>query len=125
MSKKKEKKKPSSDKRKKIKVSPGKPYYSSEPLRKGFDQRLASALRTEDMRGSSPLGDKSLRAGLAEDLYNLTDLTRPEEGQVGARLAKKLVQEAKEKDKQSGFKKSGSIKKGFSGKGAGTALRGF
>tara|TARA_R100000008_G_scaffold74029_1_gene52681 strand:+ start:10229 stop:10606 length:378 start_codon:yes stop_codon:yes gene_type:complete len=125
MSKKKEKKKPSSDKRKKIKVSLDNPYYSSEPLRKGFDQRLASALHTEDMRKSSPLGDKSIKAGLTEGLYNLTDLTRPEEGQVGARLAKKLVQEAKKKDKQSGFKKGGSLKKGFLGKGAGVALRGF
>tara|TARA_R100000458_G_scaffold54917_1_gene58416 strand:+ start:70 stop:465 length:396 start_codon:yes stop_codon:yes gene_type:complete len=124
-----------SNKGKKIRVAPGKPYYSSKDLRKGFDQRLASALAIEDLKEHSPFGEMSPQAGIANLAAEGVDLLRPEEGKRGARLAKKMVKEAKQKGlKEGGRAGEGKTKTqginrskrtGFSGRGTGAALRGF
>ena len=110
-----------SNKGKKIRVSPGKPYYSSKDLKKGFDQRLASELAIEDLKEQSLFGKMSPQAGVANLAAEGVDLLRSEEGKRGARLAKKMVKEAKQKDK--GLKEGGMVGRA-TGQGYGAARRG-
>jgi len=93
-----DKKKSVSNKSKKIKVSSTKPYYSSKALKKGFEQRLPSALATEDMKKHSPFGNMSPRAGLLNLSADAINLTRSKEGQRGARFAKEVAKKVKEKE---------------------------
>tara|TARA_R100000406_G_scaffold39963_2_gene26637 strand:- start:751 stop:1203 length:453 start_codon:yes stop_codon:yes gene_type:complete len=110
-----DKKKSVSNKSKKIKVSSKKPYYSSKALKKGFEQRLPSALATEDMKKHSPFGNMSPRAALLNLSADAINLTRSKEGQRGARFAKKVAKKVKErKDTMNDKKKmmgGGKVKK--------------
>ena len=72
---------------KKVVVTPDKPFYSSESLRKGFVQRLPSAVHSAQMRKSSPLRSASPRAALQDVVAGAMDLFRGEEGKRGSRYA--------------------------------------
>ena len=83
----------SKSKSKVIKVSPGKPYYSSKSLRRGYDVTLPSAVAAEQKRGG-PMGMLSpgaalLKVGIqAGRLFDTDD-----EGDVGSRQAEMVAKE--------------------------------
>tara|TARA_R110000824_G_scaffold1280_1_gene6683 strand:- start:5 stop:361 length:357 start_codon:yes stop_codon:yes gene_type:complete len=89
--------KPKSKSKSKKKVvgtaSPGKPYYSSNSLRRGYDVTLPSAVAAEQKRGG-PMGMLSpgavlLKGGIrAGRLFDTDD-----EGDVGSRQAEKVAKE--------------------------------
>ena len=76
-----------------IVVTPNKPYYSSESLRKGFEQRLPSADMSAQLRQTSPLGRASPRAAVLDVSAKDMDLFRSDEGKVGSRQAEKVADE--------------------------------
>ena len=80
-------------KKKKIKVTSSKPYYSSKSLRKGFEQRLPSAVMSAQLRQTSPVGRMSPRAGVQDAVAGVMDLFRSDEGKVGSRQAEKVADE--------------------------------
>ena len=80
-------------KKKEIVVTPGKPYYSSKSMRKGFEQRLPSADMSAQLRQTSPLGRASPRAAVLDVSAKAMDLFRSDEGKVGSRHAKKVAAE--------------------------------
>ena len=63
-------------------VSPGKPYYSSKALKKGFEETLPAALISEETKKRSPLGKASIEG---------RNVFRGKEGKRGSRFAKKLA----------------------------------
>ena len=73
--------------KKRVVITPNKPYYSSKPLRKGFTQRLPSAISSAQYRKLSPLGRASPRAAIQNITANVMDLFRDKEGKLGSRLA--------------------------------------
>jgi hypothetical protein len=79
--------------KKEIVVTPGKPYYSSKSLRKGFEQRLPSADMSAQLRQTSPLGRASPRAAVLDVSAKAMDLFRSDEGKVGSRHAEKVADE--------------------------------
>lgn len=83
----------SKSKSKVINVSPDKPYYSSEELRKGYEQRLPSALYSADLRKRSPFGKASPKAAGLDVVAEFQNLSRGKEGKTGSRLAKKTAKE--------------------------------
>ena len=106
------------------KVTPGKPYYSSEELRRGFEQTLPAATSSAQLR-EGPLGALSPRAAIQDTVTHGMDLFRGEEGKRGSRLARKVAGEVenqevkkKKKRKKSAKKKNmgGMIKYGHGGK---------
>ena len=113
-------------KRKKIRVSPDSPYASSEELRRGFDQRLPSAVSSTMMRERSPFGNMSPRAALQDVIAGGMDLFRGEEGRRGSRYAEKVAEELVKRD--SGYKKGGKVKAKKASKpkvrGAGKVMKG-
>ena len=85
--------KPKTQTRKKeIVVTPGKPYYSSKSLRKGFEQRLPSADMSAQLRQTSPLGRMSPRAAVLDVTAKAMDLFRGAEGKVGSRHAENVAE---------------------------------
>jgi|TARA_R110000744_G_scaffold104454_3_gene200029 hypothetical protein len=81
--------------KKRIKVSPGKPYYSSPEVEAGWVQSLPSEV--EAARTKHRVGKRypsSFRG-----YTNLRNLFRGEEGKVGARLAREAAEEAVYKDR--------------------------
>ena len=80
-------------KKKEIVVTPGKPYYSSKSLRKGFEQRLPSADMSAQLRQTSPLGRASPRAAVQDAVAGVMDLFRSDEGKVRSRHAEKVADE--------------------------------
>ena len=85
--------KPRSPSKKKVvgTASPGKPYHSSESLRRGFDVTLPSAVAAEQKR-KGPMGMLSpgaalLKGGIRAGRLLDTD----DEGDVGSRHAEKLA----------------------------------
>ena len=72
-------------------VSPGKPYYSSEALKKGFEETLPAALISEETKKRSPLGKYSPRAAVLDVTTKVMDLPRDKEGKRGSRLARKTA----------------------------------
>jgi hypothetical protein len=85
--------KPKTQTRKKeIVVTPGKPYYSSKSLRKGFEQRLPSADMSAQLRQTSPLGRMSPRAAVLDVTAKAMDLFRGAEGKRGARHAENVAE---------------------------------
>ena len=73
--------------KKRVVVTPDKPYYSSKSLGKGFEQRLPSAISSAQFRGSSPFGKASPRAALQDVVASGINLFRDKEGKRGSRLA--------------------------------------
>jgi hypothetical protein len=73
---------------KKVVVTPDKPFYSSESLRKGFVQRLPSAVYSAQMRRSIlPPRGRSPKASAWDVVAGAMDLFRGEEGKRGSRYA--------------------------------------
>ena len=87
-----QKKKAPKPRKKEIVVTPGKPYYSSESLRKGFQQRLPSAVSSAQLRKTSPVGRMSPRAGVQDAVAGVMDLFRGAEGKRGARHAENVAE---------------------------------
>ena len=86
------KKKPySNPPREVITVSPGKPYYSSKSLEKGFKETLPAAIISEETKKRSPLGKASPRAAVLDVTTKGADVFRDEEGKRGSRLARKTA----------------------------------
>ena len=83
---------------KRIVVTPGKPYYSSKSLRKGFEQRLPSADMSAQLRQTSPLGRASPRAAVLDVSAKAMDLFRSDEGKVGSRHAENVAKKYLEKN---------------------------
>jgi len=79
--------------KKRIVVTPDKPYYSSKSLEKGFKERLPSAISSAELRKRSPFGTSSPRAALQDVLAKGINLFRDEEGQRGSRTAEKVAKE--------------------------------
>jgi len=117
------------------KVTPGKPYYSSEELRRGFEQTLPAATSSAQLR-EGPLGALSPRAAIQDTVTRGMDLFRGEEGKRGSQLARKVAgevenREVKKKKKKKKKKKDkkmggGMLKYAHGGKvrGAGCARQG-
>jgi len=72
-------------------VSPGKPYYSSKALKKGFEETLPAALISEETKKRSPLGKYSPRATVLDVAIEGRNVFRGKEGKRGSRFAKKLA----------------------------------
>lgn len=86
------KKKPySNPPREAITVSPGKPYYSSKSLEKGFKETLPAAIISEETKKRSPLGKASPRAAVLDVTTKGADVFRDKEGKRGSRLARKTA----------------------------------
>jgi hypothetical protein len=79
--------------KKQVVVTPGNPYYSSKSLRKGFEQRLPSAVSSAQLRQTSPVGRMSPRAGVQDAVAGVMDFFRDDEGKVGSRHAEKVADE--------------------------------
>ena len=75
--------------KKRIVVTPDKPYYSSKSLEKGFKERLPSAGMAHYYRKNGSTARGALMGAMGE----LTDVLsfRDEEGKRGSRLAKKAA----------------------------------
>ena len=99
------------DKKKNIKVMPGKPYYSSKELGDGFKGTLPAATSSAQFREKSPLGALSPRAAIQDVATRGMDLFRGEEGKRGSRLARKVAK-AKVENKK---KKKKPVKKNMGG----------
>jgi|TARA_R110000822_G_scaffold152687_2_gene292036 hypothetical protein len=115
--KKKQAKKP----KKKIKVSPGKSYYSSKSLRDGFEQTLPAAQSSEQTKKRSPLGKNSPRAALLEAVQDIQDLFRGDEGKVGSRMAKEVAKQEVVRKSKGGMVKPRGV--GQASGGWGKAMR--
>jgi len=89
-------------KRKQIKVTPDKPYYSSKKLGSRFESRLPSALVEEDFKKHSPFGKDSPEVGLYKGYNEVIDLFSNEEEKRGSRLAKKAAKAIREQEYASG-----------------------
>lgn len=107
--------------KKKIKVSPGKPYYSSKSLRDGFEQTLPAAQSSEQTKKRSPLGKNSPRAALLEAVQDLQDLFRDDEGKVGSRMAKEVAKQEVVRKSKGGMVKPRGV--GQASGGWGKAMR--
>ena len=86
-----QKKKASTPKKQRIVVTPSQPYHSSESLRKGFEQRLPSAIVSARTRTTSPLRNLSPRAAALDVAAGAVNLFRGEEGKRGSRFAEKAA----------------------------------
>tara|TARA_R110000765_G_scaffold5909_1_gene18465 strand:+ start:2817 stop:3209 length:393 start_codon:yes stop_codon:yes gene_type:complete len=80
-------------KKKRIVVTPDKPYYSSKSLEKGYKERFPSAMSSAELRKRSPFGTSSPRAALQDVLAKGINMFRDEEGQRGSRTAEKVAEE--------------------------------
>jgi len=85
------KKKPYSNPPRDVVVSPGKPYYSSKSLKKGFKETLPAAIISEETKKRSPLGKASPRAAILDVTTKGMDVFRDKEGKRGSRLARKTA----------------------------------
>ena len=92
------KKKPySNPPREVITVSPGKPYYSSKSLKKGFEETLPAAIISKETKKRSPLGKASPRAAVLDVTTKGADLFRDKKGKRGSRLARKTAEKYSDK----------------------------
>ncbi len=80
-----QKKKAPKPKKQKITVKPGQ--------RKGYEQRLPSAMASADLRKRSPFGKASPRAAVLDAVAGAINWFRDEEGQRGSRFAEKVAEE--------------------------------
>ena len=81
----------SKSKSKVIKVSPGKPYYSSPSLGKRFNQRMMTAIPAAKLKANSNLGGGALAAAAIDAGAAVQDIFQDEEGKRGSRLARKAA----------------------------------
>ena len=96
------------EKKKKIKVTPDKPYYSSKSLEEGFEETLPGAVVSEEYKKHSPLGEHSLRAGIIDSVHDLLNIFRSSEGETGSRHAGKAAQQMVEKEQS--YNEGGIVK---------------
>tara|TARA_R110000823_G_scaffold195733_1_gene327074 strand:- start:173 stop:502 length:330 start_codon:yes stop_codon:yes gene_type:complete len=79
-------------------ASPGKPYYSSKSLGKGYEDRFPSAAYSADIRKRSPFGEASPRAAALDVAAGAVNLFRDKEGRRGARHAETVAKELSDED---------------------------
>lgn len=103
----------------KVTVSPDKPFYSSDSLKRGYEETLPSAASSAMMREASPLGKYSPRAAIQDGVTNIMDMFRDEEGKRGSRIAKKVAKEGAKRN----YKATKMYKKGGKVRGCGLARR--
>ena len=85
------KKTPYSNPPREVVVSPGRPYYSSKSLKKGFKETLPAAIISEETKKRSPLGKASPRAAILDVTTKGADLFRDKEGKRGSSFARKTA----------------------------------
>ena len=85
-------------KKRKIVVTPDKPYYSSPQLESGFKQTLPASTMSAQLR-EGPFGELSPRAAALDLASGLINLPRGKEGQVGHRHADKVARLTSKKTK--------------------------
>lgn len=78
--------------KKKVTVSPGKPFYSSEEIKRGFEATLPSAVVAEELRKGS-MGRMSPKAALLKTGIRVGRMMEPDEVDVGSRMAEKAAKE--------------------------------
>jgi hypothetical protein len=81
-----------SGKKKKVTVSPGKPFYSSKAIKRGFETTLPSAVVAEELR-EGPMGMMSPKAAVLKAGIRVGRMTQPDEVDVGSRMAEKAAKE--------------------------------
>jgi len=79
-------------KKKKVTVSPGKPFYSSKEIKRGFEATLPSAVEAERSR-QGPMGMMSPRAAILKTGIRVGRMMEPDEVDVGSRLAEKAAKQ--------------------------------
>ena len=97
----KSKKNQTKKKKKIIKVSVDKPYYSSESLGKRFKSRLPSAISSAQNR-KSIMGKASPRAAIMDVTNTIIDTFEDEEGKRGSRFAKSAAEKTVDRKKRGG-----------------------
>tara|TARA_R110000787_G_scaffold132765_2_gene245038 strand:- start:29 stop:361 length:333 start_codon:yes stop_codon:yes gene_type:complete len=73
-------------------VSPGKPFYSSKAVQRGFEATLPSAVEAERSR-QLPTGMMSPTAAILKTGIRVGRMMEPDEVDVGSRLAEKAAKE--------------------------------
>jgi hypothetical protein len=81
-----------SNKKEKVTVSPGKPFYSSKAIKRGFETTLPSAVEAERSR-QGPMGMMSPRAAILKTGIRVGRMMEPDEVDVGSRMAEKAAKE--------------------------------
>jgi hypothetical protein len=109
-------------KHKKIKVSPGKPYYSSKSLKDAFEETFPAALSSEEAKKYSPLGKNSIKAAIMESVQDLQDMFRDSEGSAGSRMAKEVAKQEIVRKSKGGMVKPQGV--GQASSGWGKAMKG-
>lgn len=97
-----------------VTAGPGKPFYSSASLKKGYEETLPSAASSAMMRKASPLGKYSPRAAIQDGVSGVMDMFRDEEGKRGSRIAKKVAKEGAKRNYKATkmYKHGGSVCRG-------------
>ncbi len=78
--------------KRKVTVSPGKPFYSSKEIKRGFEATLPSAVEAERSR-QGPMGRMSPRAAILDTVIGVGRMMESDEVDVGSRMAEKAAKE--------------------------------
>ena len=85
-------------------AAPGKPYYSSKKLRKGFEETLPASISSEQHR-RGPMCSASPTAVIQDAATHGMAVFRGEEGKRGSRIARKAAKDMVKPKKQTKKKK--------------------
>ena len=97
-----------------VTAGPGKPFYSSASLKRGYEETLPSAASSAMMREASRFGKYSPKAAALSLKSGVMDMFRDEEGKRGSRIAKKVAKEGAKRNYKATkmYKHGGSVCRG-------------